>query len=139
MDAAPEEAKLIHTARNVNDYKPMYVVEKVKEKANRFKNPVIACLGLAFKANIDDLRESPALEIVKKLAGLNVGEVIAVEPHVNELPDSLKDEKITLLSVEDAMAKSDIILVLVDHEIFGSIDFDQLKEKVVIDTKGFIK
>ncbi|MFF1991523.1 UDP-N-acetyl-D-mannosamine dehydrogenase [Bacillus mycoides] len=139
VDAAPEEAKLIHTARNVNDYKPMYVVEKVKEKANRFKNPVIACLGLAFKANIDDLRESPALEIVKKLAGLNVGEVIAVEPHVNELPDSLKDEKITLLSVEDAMAKSDIILVLVDHEIFGSIDFDQLKEKVVIDTKGFIK
>ncbi|MCR6784755.1 MULTISPECIES: UDP-N-acetyl-D-mannosamine dehydrogenase [Bacillus cereus group] len=139
VDAAPEEAKLIHTARNVNDYKPMYVVEKVKEKADRFKNPVIACLGLAFKANIDDLRESPALEIVKKLAGLNIGKVIAVEPHVNELPKSLKDENISLLTIEDAVMQSDIILVLVDHEIFGSIDFDQLKEKVVIDTKGFIK
>ncbi|HDX9612917.1 UDP-N-acetyl-D-mannosamine dehydrogenase [Bacillus cereus group sp. BceL062] len=139
VDAAPEEAKLIHTARNVNDYKPMYIVEKVKEKANRFKNPVIACLGLAFKANIDDLRESPALEIVKKLASLNIGEVIAVEPHVNELPKSLKDENIALLAIEDAVMQSDIILVLVDHEIFGSIDFDQLKEKVVIDTKGFIK
>ncbi|HDR7732923.1 TPA: UDP-N-acetyl-D-mannosamine dehydrogenase [Bacillus thuringiensis] len=139
VDAAPEEAKLIHTARTVNDYKPMYVVEKVKEKANRFKKPVIACLGLAFKANIDDLRESPALEIVKNLVELNIGEVIAVEPHVSELPSSLKDKNITLLSIEEAIAKSDIILVLVDHEIFGSIDFDQLKEKVVIDTKGFIK
>ncbi|PFN71882.1 UDP-N-acetyl-D-mannosamine dehydrogenase [Bacillus cereus] len=139
VDAAPEEAKLIHTARTVNDYKPMYVVEKVKEKANRFKKPVIACLGLAFKANIDDLRESPALEIVKNLVELNIGEVIAVEPHVSELPSLLKDKNITLLSIEEAIAKSDIILVLVDHEIFGSIDFDQLKEKVVIDTKGFIK
>ncbi|HDR7666764.1 UDP-N-acetyl-D-mannosamine dehydrogenase [Bacillus wiedmannii] len=139
VDAAPEEAKLIHTARNVNDYKPMYVVEKVKEKADRFKNPVIACLGLAFKANIDDLRESPALEIVKHLAASNVGEVIAVEPHVNELPVSLQEKRISLLSIEEAVAKSDIILVLVDHEVFSSIDFDQLKEKVVIDTKGFIK
>ncbi|HFK1545766.1 TPA: UDP-N-acetyl-D-mannosamine dehydrogenase [Bacillus albus] len=139
VDAAPEEAKLIHTARNVNDYKPMYVVEKVKEKADRFKNPVIACLGLAFKANIDDLRESPALEIVKHLAASNVGEVIAVEPHVNELPVSLQEKGISLLSTEEAVAKSDIILVLVDHEVFSSIDFDQLKEKVVIDTKGCIK
>ncbi|MGE7853180.1 UDP-N-acetyl-D-mannosamine dehydrogenase [Bacillus paramycoides] len=139
VDAAPEEAKLIHTARNVNDYKPMYVVEKVTEKADRFKNPVIACLGLAFKANIDDLRESPALEIVKHLATSSVGEVIAVEPHVNELPLSLQEKGISLLSIEEAVAKSDIILVLVDHEVFSSIDFDQLKEKVVIDTKGFIK
>ncbi|MDC2866204.1 UDP-N-acetyl-D-mannosamine dehydrogenase [Bacillus sp. BP-3] len=139
VDAAPEEAKLIHTARNVNDYKPMYVVEKVKEKADRFKNPVIACLGLAFKANIDDLRESPAVEIVKHLAEANVGEVIAVEPHVSELPALLQEKSVSMLSVEEAITKADIILVLVDHEIFSAIDFDQLKEKVVIDTKGFIK
>lgn len=139
VDAAPEEAKLIHTARNVNDYKPMYVVEKVKEKANRFKNPVISCLGLAFKANIDDLRESPAMEIVKQLAESNVGEVIAVEPHVSKLPVALEERKVSLLSVEEAIEKSDIILVLVDHEIFSAIDFEKLKEKVVIDTKGFIK
>lgn len=68
----------------------MYVVEKVKEKADRFKNPIISCLGLAFKANIDDLRESPALDIVKQLATSGVGEIIAVEPHVSELPISLK-------------------------------------------------
>ncbi|WP_369901753.1 UDP-N-acetyl-D-mannosamine dehydrogenase [Bacillus manliponensis] len=139
VDAAPEEAKLIHTARTVNDYKPMYVVEKVKEKADRFKNPVIACLGLAFKANIDDLRESPAVEIVKQLAEVNAGEIIAVEPHVSELPASLKEKGINLLTVEEAIEKSDIVLVLVDHEIFNSIAFDQFKEKVVIDTKGFIK
>ncbi|HHP5737875.1 UDP-N-acetyl-D-mannosamine dehydrogenase [Bacillus paranthracis] len=138
VDAAPEEAKLIHTARNVNDYKPMYVVEKVKEKANRFKNPVISCLGLAFKANIDDLRESPAMEIVKRLAESSVGKVIAVEPHVSKLPAALEEREVSLLSVEEAIEKSDIILVLVDHEIFSSIDFEKLKEKVVIDTKGFI-
>ncbi|BCD26149.1 UDP-N-acetyl-D-mannosamine dehydrogenase [Bacillus cereus] len=138
VDAAPEEARLIHTARNVNDYKPMYVVEKVKEKADRFKNPIISCLGLAFKANIDDLRESPALDIVKQLATSGVGEIIAVEPHVSELPISLKNEGVTLLPVEEAVMKSDIILVLVDHEVFLSLDFDQLKEKIVIDTKGFI-
>ncbi|MCC6077602.1 UDP-N-acetyl-D-mannosamine dehydrogenase [Bacillus cereus] len=139
VDAAPKEAKLIHAARNVNDYKPKYVVEKVQEKADRFKNPVIACLGLAFKANIDDLRESPALEIVKNLAELNVGRIIAVEPHVDVLPKSLQDNKIELLSIERAIKDADILLVLVDHEIFNLIDFNQLKEKVVIDTKGFIK
>ncbi|MFH4294813.1 UDP-N-acetyl-D-mannosamine dehydrogenase, partial [Acinetobacter baumannii] len=64
VDAAPEQAKLIHTARQVNDYKPGYVVDKIREKADKFKNPIIACLGLAFKANIDDLRESPSVEIV---------------------------------------------------------------------------
>ena len=68
VDAAPEQAKLIHTARQVNDYKPGYVIDKIREKADKFKNPIIACLGLAFKANIDDLRESPSVEIVEYLA-----------------------------------------------------------------------
>ncbi len=135
---APEEAKLIHTARNVNDYKPMYVVEKVKEKADRFKNPVIACLGLSFKANIDDLRESPAINIVEELISAQIGQINVVEPHIKELPGQLTG-KIELVDIQRALQVSDIIVILVDHENFYSIDQSFLKEKIVIDTRGIFE
>ncbi|WP_264448457.1 UDP-N-acetyl-D-mannosamine dehydrogenase [Bacillus cereus] len=138
VDAAPEEAKLIHTARIVNDYKPGYIVDKVREKAERFKAPVIACLGLAFKANIDDLRESPSVEIVKHLSNLNIGEISIVEPHITSLPINLDRENVTLMTLEEAITKSDIILLLVDHDVFKAIDKNMLKEKIVIDTRGFM-
>lgn len=131
VSAAPEEARLIRTAREVNDYKPHWVVEKVKAKAERFKAPVIGCLGLAFKANIDDLRESPALEITRTLIAEGVGKVLACEPNANggfgEFP---------LYGLEEVLNESDILLVLVDHEEFKGIDRELLKEKVVIDTRG---
>ncbi|PFQ70643.1 UDP-N-acetyl-D-mannosamine dehydrogenase [Bacillus cereus] len=138
VDAAPEEAKLIHTARIVNDYKPGYIVDKVREKAERFKAPVIACLGLAFKANIDDLRESPSVEIVQNLSDLNIGEINIVEPHITSLPMNLEGKNVTLRALEEAIAKSDIILLLVDHDVFKAIDKNMLKEKIVIDTRGFM-
>ena len=129
--AAPEEARLIRTAREVNDRKPHWVIERVKGKADRFKNPVIGCLGLAFKANIDDLRESPALEITRELIASCTGTVMACEPNVNggfnEFP---------LYSLVDVVKTADIILVLVDHDEFKDVDRDLLKEKVVIDTRG---
>ncbi|MGR9589836.1 UDP-N-acetyl-D-mannosamine dehydrogenase [Bacillus thuringiensis] len=137
VDAAPEEAKLIHTARNVNDYKPMYVVEKIKEKAERFKKPVITCLGLSFKANIDDLRESPAVEIVKQLVQQKIGDICVVEPHVNELPKVLKNNEIQMVSLEQGVHEGDIIVILVDHSVFGDIDSNLLKEKIILDTRGF--
>ncbi|HDR5348751.1 UDP-N-acetyl-D-mannosamine dehydrogenase [Bacillus cereus group sp. MYBK59-1] len=139
VDAAPEEAKLIHTARNVNDYKPMYVVEKIKEKAERFKKPVITCLGLSFKANIDDLRESPAVEIVKQLVQQKIGDICVVEPHVNELPKVLKNNEIQMVSLEQGVHEGDIIVILVDHSVFGDIDSNLLKEKIILDTRGILK
>lgn len=138
VDAVPEQAKLIHAARKVNDYKPGYVVDKIREKADKFKNPIIACLGLAFKANIDDLRESPSVEIVKYLTDLNVGEVKVVEPHINSLPKDLVDKDIELVNLYEAITMADIIVVLVDHDVFYSIDKNILKEKIVIDTRGII-
>ncbi|MGG0237426.1 UDP-N-acetyl-D-mannosamine dehydrogenase [Bacillus rhizoplanae] len=136
VDAAPEQAKLIHTARIVNDYKPGYVVDKIREKADKFKNPVIACLGLAFKANIDDLRESPAVEIVEYLAGQKLGEIVVSEPNIQQLPDRLSKLGIELDSTAATISKADIIVLLVDHDSFKDIDRLTLNEKVVIDTRG---
>ncbi|MBE0500738.1 MAG: UDP-N-acetyl-D-mannosamine dehydrogenase [Desulfuromonadales bacterium] len=131
VDAAPEESRLIRIAREVNGNKPEWVINKVKAKAARFKNPVIGCLGLAFKANIDDLRESPALDITRKLIASGIGEVMACEPNVN---DGFKE--FPLYDLPRILQEADILLVLVDHDDFKTIDREALKEKVVIDTRG---
>ena len=131
VDSAPEEAKLIRTTQNVNDDKPKWVLDKVLAKAARFKDPVIGCLGLAFKANIDDLRESPALDIVRALQAANVGRILACDPNINGGFD-----EIPLAPLDQVVKTADMLLVLVDHEEFFQIDKELLKEKVVIDTRG---
>jgi len=136
VSAAPEEARLIRTAREVNDHKPHHVIATVKSRAGRFKAPVIACLGLAFKPDIDDMRESPAAEIVEHLARDKAGEILAVEPHVRELPKALKG-KVSLCSAEEAVTRADIVVLLVNHRVFSNIDRALLRDKIVIDTRGF--
>lgn len=137
VDSAPEEARLIAVARGVNDSKPHFVVAKVLEKASRFKMPVIACLGLAFKADIDDLRESPAVEIVRELARLGIGELRVVEPNVTELPPELDAfENVALTELGPALQEADIVVLLVNHRQFYKTDMTELGEKVVIDTRG---
>lgn len=138
VDSAPEEARLIRTAREVNDSKPGYVIDQVVAAAKVLDNPLIACFGLAFKANIDDLRESPAVAITAQLAERNVGRVVAVEPHIQELPKKLAKD-IELLSVEAALEQADIILLLVDHEAFRDAVGKQREGAVVIDTRGFFQ
>ena len=133
VSQTPDLARLIHTARQVNNSKPHWVIDKIVAKAERFKKPVIGCLGLAFKANIDDLRESPALDIVRKLIAMDVGKVMACEPNVHggfsEFP---------VYNVGQVLKEADILVVLVDHDEFKAIDQRALKEKVVIDTRGII-
>ena len=136
----PEESQLIHTARKVNDAKPLWVVDKVKIAIADFlqanpnktaKNTIIACYGLAFKPDIDDLRESPALQIAKNIASMHAGRVFGVEPNIYELPEYIVN--IELTSFEVATRKADIHLMLVDHKEFkGKYIFN----KNVIDTKG---
>ncbi|QDQ81926.1 UDP-N-acetyl-D-mannosamine dehydrogenase [Paraburkholderia megapolitana] len=137
VDSAPEQARLIRTARAVNDDKPHYVVERVERAAKRFREPVIACLGLAFKANIDDLRESPAIEIVSQLAQRFEGQVIAVEPNVDALPPSLHG-RVRFGDLSSALAQADVVVILVDHTPFRRIDPVRLQAKVVIDTRGVL-
>jgi len=138
VDSCPDEAKIIKQARLTNDAKPYYVIDKITEAADQFKKPVIACLGLAFKADIDDLRESPALQIVEELANRNIGQVIAVEPNIHELPDKLITAEVELNTLEAALEKANVVVVLVDHKEFKAADAGQFAAKVVIDTRGII-
>lgn len=136
--AAPEDSRIIRTAREINDGKPGWVIDKVMEKANRFKEPVIAALGIAFKPDIDDLRESPSLGIVDSLAlKLAEADIRVVEPNVSELPVRLsKHENVRQQDLEGALEDADIVLLLVDHYQFKQVDQSLLSEKIVVDTKG---
>ncbi|MBI6549535.1 UDP-N-acetyl-D-mannosamine dehydrogenase [Xenorhabdus lircayensis] len=139
----PEQSRLIHTARLVNDGKPLWVVDQVKaavadclaESGKRANEVKIACFGLAFKPNIDDLRESPAVHITKMVAQWHAGQTFAVEPNVHELPNSLKS-LVELMDVKQALEEADVVLLLVDHSQFKAINGDAIKQKWVVDTKG---
>lgn len=135
VSKTPEDAKVIRAAREVNDGKPHWVIEKVKKEAERFKAPKIACLGLAFKANIDDLRESPALDIVKELARTFPSAVVACEPNITEYKGDER-ESIRLEKWDKAIVDADIIVLLVDHKEFKKINNTTLSRSVVIDTRG---
>ncbi len=123
VNAYPNDAHMIRTARETNDGKPLYVVSKVKDAIQNIKKPKIACLGLAFKPNIDDLRESPALEITKMLSDNVDYTILAVEPNVKELPQVLANRKnVELASLENALKDSDIVVILVKHQEFIGLD-----------------
>lgn len=138
VSSAPEQSKLIRAAREVNDAKPHYVLEKVREAAKGFDEPKIALLGLAFKANVDDLRESPAMEIAVHLAKEALGTLYVVEPHVYELPASLRLANVCKVDVADAVKQADIVVVLVDHSVFREQKLE-LDGKIVIDTRGLLQ
>jgi UDP-N-acetyl-D-mannosaminuronic acid dehydrogenase len=138
VDAAPEEARLIRTAREVNDSKPARVLAWIKRAAARYPHPVVACLGLAFKADVDDLRESPAVGIVEALARDFSGEILAVEPHIKALPAALTmDGRVKLTDAATAVERADVVVLLVNHRAFSDIDRRKLEGKAVIDTRGF--
>jgi UDP-N-acetyl-D-mannosaminuronic acid dehydrogenase len=136
--AAPEEAQLIRQARETNDSKPDWVVKKMQEAVGETASPKIAILGLAFKANIDDLRESPAVAIVEMLsAKLDGAELLVVEPHVDRLPRQLSGlGNVVLQELEPAVAAADAVLLLVDHDDFKEMDRQLMAGKSVLDTRG---
>lgn len=139
----PKQSRLIHTARLVNDGKPLWVIDQVKaavadcltESGKRANEITIACFGLAFKPDIDDLRESPAVHVTKMVAQWHAGKTLAIEPNVHELPTKLKG-LVELSSIEDAINSADIVLLLVDHTQFKGIPASQIPQKWIIDTKG---
>jgi UDP-N-acetyl-D-mannosaminuronic acid dehydrogenase len=127
---------LIRTARDVNDSKPEFVLNKLKQVAEEFKHPKIALLGLAFKADIDDLRESPAVGIAQKVIQEALGEVFIVEPHITELPAKLQADNVSLVSLAESLEKVNIIVTLTDHTVFKQVKPSVLQEKIIIDARG---
>ncbi|WP_417446736.1 UDP-N-acetyl-D-mannosamine dehydrogenase [Kangiella sp.] len=139
VSKAPDESKLIHTARKINDFKPNWVINKVKIAITDFlqknsnkslKEVTIACYGLAFKPDIDDLRESPAMAITRELAKFHKGQVIAVEPNIH----TLEGENFRLCSLEQAGVQADIAVLLVDHKEFRAMERPPIDS--IVDTKG---
>ncbi|MCH9770166.1 MAG: UDP-N-acetyl-D-mannosamine dehydrogenase [Gammaproteobacteria bacterium] len=142
VNQAKEKARIIRTARLINDERPYHVIKKVAKLAEKYTSPKIACLGLSYKPNIDDLRESPAVQIVASLLDLNVGEICIVEPNIASLPeiilkkskqpvlDNMSEELAeypTLVNVEYAVKECDIVVVLVEHAEFTSNVLSTLK------------
>jgi UDP-N-acetyl-D-mannosaminuronic acid dehydrogenase len=126
VDKTPEEARIIRTAREVNDHKPEWVLEKVKialadvlaqRPGTTMADVRVACLGMAFKPDIDDLRESPAVEITQQIARLGC-RVLAVEPNIEALPGKLQQANMALTSLADALKTTDVVCVLVKHKPF---------------------
>lgn len=145
VSKTPEQARLIRTAREVNDSKPEWVINKIKQAVAEYlqanpdktaKDVTIACYGLAFKADIDDLRESPALAIAQGIAAEHPGKVLAVEPNIKTLPATLKGQ-FELVSIAMADASAAIKVLLVDHREFKqrvASSLDQIHK--IIDTRG---
>jgi len=131
--SAPDLSPLIATARRVNDAKPDWVIAKVREAAKQVARPVIGCLGLAFKANVDDLRSSPALTIAERLREEGLGELLVCEPNVTA------HEGFDLVALDAVMARANVIVLLVDHDEFKKLRPSDFAGKALIDTRGLVR
>ena len=136
VDSAPDDSGLIRAARKVNDAKPHHLSGQILAAAAAMASPVIACLGLSYKADIDDLRQSPAITVIQDLSQGGHA-VVAVEPHINTLPPELDGlDGVTLTSLDDALNNADIVVLLVDHKAFKEVHQDRLTGKTVFDARG---
>ena len=132
--SAPQHTALIQAARRVNDERPARVIAQVRALAARLRRPKVACLGLAYKPDIDDLRESPALHIAKALAADPDLELLLVEPHLHTSPIA----GAPLVPLAEALTAADIVVVLVAHRQFRNLRPDHLLRLMVVDTVGLL-
>lgn len=146
VSQAPEQSRLIRTAREVNDSKPSWVLAKVggliddlTSSTGKSRSSVrIACLGLAFKANIDDLRESPALFIAGAIAREFPGQVVAVEPHIDVVPAALRQADVPLVDMTEALL-ADVLVLLVDHKDLTTQPLRLRADQRLLDTRGALQ
>jgi UDP-N-acetyl-D-mannosaminuronic acid dehydrogenase len=138
ISAAPTLSPLMRAARKINDSRPRQVADQVVARSQRFRAPTIACLGLTFKANVDDVRESPAIEVVEHLAAaLPETEILISDPFVQSMPKKLcGHSNIRLEDSRVAVDNADIVVLLVEHDPFKSLRHTRLNGKVLYDTRG---
>jgi UDP-N-acetyl-D-mannosaminuronic acid dehydrogenase len=137
VDSARDVTPLIQAARGVNDGKPHHVADLVAQAARGKAKPVLACLGLAYKADIDDFRESPSVDVIAHIDAKLFSKILVVEPHSDRLPDVLaKIPGIALADIDAALDQADIVVLLTDHAPFRELDRARLTGKSVIDTRG---
>ena len=136
VNSAPEETPLIRTARGVNDSKIHHVIARADALIAAHPDAQVACLGLAFKANIDDFRESPARLVASTLMRRHPGRISIVEPFITELPLEYRDTAVELIDIDSALEKCNLLIVLVDHDLFRSIPISERANKIVYDTRG---
>ena len=127
-------ARLIATARTINDARPGQVAAEALDMVADLADPVIACLGLTYKRDVADLRESPALEVTKRLATCARGRVLAVDPHLDTLPEGL--EGVEMVDAATALARADLVVLLVDHTDFIGLIGDLPQAVRLLDTRG---
>lgn len=135
VSKTPEEARLIRAAREVNDAKPEWVLDKIAKAAAGFKEPLIACMGLAFKPDIDDLRESPSLAVAMEVGRRRLGRLAVCEPYVDGLPEELRAAGACAIAL-DEVREADIVVILTGHSQFQGIEDMLGKGAVLIDACG---
>ena len=136
IHGAPSHTPLIRIAREVNDGKTDHVLEQASLLIDELPGVSVACFGLAFKANIDDFRESPALKIATKLAKRYGARIKIVEPYASELPAAFEGTGAELIDIDEALENCPVMITLTDHDMFKSIPLDERATKVVYDTRG---
>jgi len=136
VHGAPEQTPLIRTARGVNDAKIHHAIARASALVEANPQARVACLGLAFKANIDDFRESPARLVAATLARRFGSRIAVVEPYASELPIEFTDTGAELVDIDAALESCDALIVLVDHDLFRSVPLAERAHKVVYDTRG---
>ncbi len=136
VHADPENARLIRTAREVNLAKTDHVVARASDLIDQFPGEDVACLGLAFKPNIDDFRESPAVEVASRLGRRYGRRIKLVEPYADALPEEFAGTGAELIDIDGALTHCGVFIVLVDHDVFRSVPLDERADKAVYDTRG---
>jgi UDP-N-acetyl-D-mannosaminuronic acid dehydrogenase len=136
VHADRENSPLIRTAREVNDGKTDHVIAQASAMIAAMPGVPVACLGLAFKANIDDFRESPALKVAAALAERFGSQVRVVEPYAAALPAAFDGTGVVLTDIDTAIEACGAMIVLVDHDVFKSVPLEERAGKIVLDTRG---